>query len=71
MTGAAGNSTALVGTPEQVAESLLDRVGVGATTPLIPGYEPLADAEAYGELVRLVHNQVGDDVAAFRSRAAA
>jgi alkanesulfonate monooxygenase SsuD/methylene tetrahydromethanopterin reductase-like flavin-dependent oxidoreductase (luciferase family) len=31
-TGAAGNTTALVGTPEQVAESLLDYYDAGATT---------------------------------------
>ena len=40
-TGAAGNSTALVGSYEQVAESLLDYVAVGATTLLIRGYDPL------------------------------
>ena len=47
-TGARGNSTALVGTPETVAEALADYVDVGATTLLIRGYEPLTDAEAYG-----------------------
>jgi hypothetical protein len=44
--GAAGNSTALVGSYEQVAESLLDYVAVGATTLLIRGYDPLLDAAA-------------------------
>jgi alkanesulfonate monooxygenase len=52
-TGAAGNSTALVGTPEQVTEALLDYVDVGVTTILIRGYDPLSDAEDYGELIRL------------------
>jgi alkanesulfonate monooxygenase len=47
-TGARGNSTALVGTPDTVAEALADYVDVGATTLLIRGYEPLADAAAYG-----------------------
>lgn len=52
-TGAAGNSTALVGTPDQVVDSLLDYIDIGVTTILIRGYDPLGDAEAYGELVRL------------------
>jgi alkanesulfonate monooxygenase len=54
-TGAAGNSTALVGSYEQVAEALLDYVKVGATTLLIRGYDPLADAIDYGNLISLVH----------------
>jgi alkanesulfonate monooxygenase len=70
-TGAAGNSTALVGSYEQVAESLLDYVTVGATTLLIRGYDPLPDAADYGNLIRLVHQQVGEDVAGFRAHAAA
>jgi alkanesulfonate monooxygenase len=70
-TGAAGNSTALVGSYEQVAESLLDYVAVGASTLLIRGYEPLADAVAYGNLISLVHDQVGDDIDRFRARVAA
>jgi alkanesulfonate monooxygenase len=70
-TGAAGNSTALVGSYEQVAEALLDYVAVGATTLLIRGYEPLADAVAYASLIRLVHEQVGDDIDGYRARVAA
>jgi len=70
-TGAAGNSTALVGSYEQVAESLLDYVAVGATTLLIRGYDPLADAAAYASLIRLVHEQVGDDIDGYRARVAA
>ena len=70
-TGAAGNSTALVGSYEQVAESLLDYVAVGATTLLIRGYDPLADAAAYASLIRLVHEQVGDDIEGYRARVAA
>jgi alkanesulfonate monooxygenase len=70
-TGAPGNSTALVGSYEQVAEALLDYVAVGASTLLIRGYDPLADATAYGALIRLVHEQVGDDVDGYRSRVAA
>jgi alkanesulfonate monooxygenase len=57
-TGAAGNSTALVGTPEQVAESMLDYLDIGVTTLLIRGYDPMEDARAYGEVVRLVREEV-------------
>ncbi|MFJ1703683.1 LLM class flavin-dependent oxidoreductase [Kitasatospora sp. NPDC088346] len=56
-TGAAGNSTALVGSFEQVAESLLDYTALGVSTLLIRGFDPLADARDYGELVRLVREQ--------------
>jgi len=69
-TGAPGNSTALVGSYEQVAESLLDYVAAGASTLLIRGYDPLGDAAAYGDLIRLVHDQVGDDIDGYRSRRA-
>ena len=58
-TGARGNSTALVGTPDTVAEALADYVDVGASVLLIRGYEPLADAEAYGrELIPRVREVV-------------
>ena len=43
-----GNSTALVGTPETVAQALLDYVDIGVTTLLIRGYDPLDDAIDYG-----------------------
>ncbi|WP_194915824.1 LLM class flavin-dependent oxidoreductase [Catenulispora rubra] len=56
-TGAAGNSTALVGSYEQVAESLLDYVALGVSTLLIRGFSPLDDARDYGNLVRLVREQ--------------
>jgi len=48
VTGAAGNSTGLVGTPDQVAEALLDYYDLGVTTFLIRGFDPLDDAIAYG-----------------------
>jgi alkanesulfonate monooxygenase len=57
-TGAAGNSTALVGTPAQVAESMLDYLDIGVTTILIRGYDPLEDAEAYGEVISIVRDEV-------------
>ncbi|OAI42894.1 alkanesulfonate monooxygenase [bacterium SCGC AG-212-C10] len=54
-TGAQGNSTALVGTPDQVAESLLDYVAAGVTTLLIRGFDPLEDAIDYGrDLIPMV-----------------
>jgi len=48
LTGAKGNSTSLVGTPEQVADALLDYHDLGITTFLIRGFEPLEDAIDYG-----------------------
>ena len=46
--GARGNSTGLVGTPEQVADALLDYFDVGIDHFLIRGFEPLSDAVQYG-----------------------
>lgn len=47
--GARGNSTALVGTPETVARAMLAYYDIGATSLLIRGYDPLPDAAEYGE----------------------
>jgi len=59
LTGAAGNSTGLVGTPEQVADALLDYYDLGVTTFLIRGFDPLDDAVAYGrDLLPLVRDLV-------------
>jgi alkanesulfonate monooxygenase len=58
-TGAAGNSTALVGTPDTVAQALLDYVDIGVTTVLIRGYDPYDDAIDYGRyLLPLVREEV-------------
>ncbi|MDX2270332.1 MAG: LLM class flavin-dependent oxidoreductase [Cyanobacteriota bacterium] len=58
-TGAYGNTTALVGTPEQVAESLVDYYEAGATTLLIRGFDPVQDAIDYGrDLIPLVRSEV-------------
>jgi alkanesulfonate monooxygenase len=58
-TGAAGNSTALVGTPETVAQALLDYVDIGVTTILVRGYDPYEDAVDYGRrLLPLVRAEV-------------
>jgi alkanesulfonate monooxygenase len=58
-TGAAGNSTALVGTPETVAQAILDYIDIGVTTILIRGYDPYDDAIDYGRhLLPLVRAEV-------------
>jgi alkanesulfonate monooxygenase len=49
LTGAAGNSTALVGTPEQVAEAMLRYYDLGITTLLLKGFDPLDDAVDFGK----------------------
>ena len=56
LTGAKGNSTALVGTPDQVAEAMLDYYDLGIDIFLIRGFDPLPDAIQYGrELLPRVH----------------
>lgn len=59
LTGARANTTALVGTPEQVADALLDYYDLGVTTFLIRGFDPLEDATDYGrELIPRVRAAV-------------
>jgi alkanesulfonate monooxygenase len=59
-TGARGNSTALVGSVDTVAEALLDYYDIGVTTFLIRGYNPYDDAVQYGELVERVRAKVAE-----------
>ncbi len=60
-TGARGNTTALVGTPEQVAESMLAYYDLGVTTFLIRGFDPLEDAIDYGrDLIPLVRREIAN-----------
>jgi alkanesulfonate monooxygenase len=55
LTGAAGNSTALVGTPEQVAEAMLRYYDIGMSAVILKGFDPLADTIDFGErLIPLV-----------------
>ena len=62
-----GNTTALVGTPETVAEAMADYYKIGVNTILIRGFDPLNDAIQYGaELLPLVREKV----AAFDAAAA-
>jgi alkanesulfonate monooxygenase len=49
LTGAAGNSTALVGTPDQVAEAMLRYYDLGVGALLLKGFDPLSDAIDFGE----------------------
>ncbi len=63
--GASGSTTCLVGTPRQVADSLLAYYDLGCTAFIIRGFDPLADAADYGgELIPLVR----EGVAARRKR---
>jgi alkanesulfonate monooxygenase len=53
--GAGGNSTALVGTPEQVAEAILDYYDIGISNFLVRGFHPTQDTVTYGrDVVPLV-----------------
>lgn len=47
-TGIGGNSTALVGTADQVADALVAYYRLGVTRFLVRGFDPLADAVQYG-----------------------
>jgi alkanesulfonate monooxygenase len=47
-TNAPGNTTAIVGTPEQVAQALLAYYDVGVTNFLFRGFDPRTDAQDYG-----------------------
>jgi alkanesulfonate monooxygenase len=61
LTGAAGNSTGLVGTPEQVADAMLDYFDIGIDNFLIRGFDPLGDGIAYGrDLIPLVREKVAE-----------
>jgi alkanesulfonate monooxygenase len=50
-TGAAGASTALVGTPETVAAAILDYIDLGAELVSIRGYDNLNDLIDYGRFI--------------------
>ncbi|RWR30079.1 LLM class flavin-dependent oxidoreductase [Sinirhodobacter populi] len=68
LTGANGNSTSLVGTPDQVAEAMLDYYRLGISTFLIRGFDPLADALEYGrDLIPRVRALVAGETAGSRA----
>ena len=65
LTGANSNTTALVGTPEQVAEVFGDYYDLGITHFLIRGFDPLIDAIEYGrELLPLTRKLIAERRAA-------
>lgn len=48
LSGGRGNTSCLVGTPEQVAEAMLKYYRLGVGSFLIRGFDPLNDAKEYG-----------------------
>ena len=61
LTGARGNTTSLVGTPQQVAEAFCEYYDLGITTFLIRGFDPLADNVEYGrELLPLTKRLIAE-----------
>ncbi|MBC9878893.1 LLM class flavin-dependent oxidoreductase [Bradyrhizobium sp. INPA01-394B] len=65
LTGANSNTTALVGTPEQVAEVFADYYDLGVSHFLIRGFDPLPDAIDYGrELIPLTRKLIAERPAA-------
>ncbi|PZP21227.1 LLM class flavin-dependent oxidoreductase [Pseudomonas kuykendallii] len=61
LVGGGHNSTALVGTAEQVADALLDYYDLGVTHFLVRGFDPLNDAIEYGrELLPLTRAKVAE-----------
>ena len=59
--GAAGSTTCLVGTPEQVADSLMKYFDLGCDTFIIRGFDPLQDAIEYGkDLIPLIRQKASN-----------
>jgi alkanesulfonate monooxygenase len=57
--GGSGNTTALVGTPDQVAEAIAKYYDLGVRGVLMRGFDPMGDAEAYGrELIPSIREKV-------------
>jgi alkanesulfonate monooxygenase len=58
-TGGSGNSNALVGTPEQVAEAMLKYVDLGVDILSARGYDTLDDAVAFGtHVIPIIREEV-------------
>lgn len=67
LTGANSNTTALVGTPEQVAEVFADYYDLGVSHFLVRGFDPLIDAIDYGrELIPRTRELVAQRAVASR-----
>lgn len=61
LSGASGNTTALVGTPEQVAQAIVSYYDLGVRGVLIRGFDPFADAEEFGrELIPSIRDLVAE-----------
>lgn len=59
--GAAGSTTCLVGTAEQVADSLMKYFDLGCDTFIIRGFDPLQDAKEYGkDLIPLIRRKASN-----------
>ena len=59
--GGSGNSTALVGTPDQVAEAIVRYYDLGVRGVLIRGFDPFHDPVAYGrELIPAIRTMVAE-----------
>ena len=53
--GASGSTTALVGTPDQVSDALMEYYKLGCSKFIIRGFDPLVDTAEYGkELIPLI-----------------
>ena len=64
-TGGGGNTTALVGTPEQVADAIVRYYDLGVSGVLIRGFDPFEDTIEYGrELIPWIRQKVADRDAA-------
>ena len=69
-----GNSTALVGTPDQVAEAIAKYYDLGISGVLIRGFDPFNDAIEYGkELIPCIRQKIAerDKLGASQARSAA
>ncbi len=70
LTGAKGNSTALVGTPDQVADALLDYYDLGVTHFLLRGFDPVIDTVQYGrELIPVTRKLIAERAASTNAAA--
>ena len=59
--GAAGSTTCLVGTAEQVSDSLMKYFDLGCDTFIIRGFDPLQDAKEYGkDLIPLIRQKASN-----------
>jgi alkanesulfonate monooxygenase len=61
--GGSGNTTALVGTPSQVADAIVAYHALGVDGFLIRGFDPLNDAIEYGrELIPMIREATNNEV---------